>query len=88
MSRPRPRRRLATLALAALPLGAPACIVRDEFDDSPFDIDPPTQLWYQMHDVVTPADEFHPERSWVDRCLDRGGQPQLDGSFLCAHTDY
>ena len=85
---PRPPHRLAALALAALPLGAPACVVRDEFDRTPFDIDPPTQLWYQMHDVVTPADEFHGPRTWVDRCLDWGGEPQLDGSLLCAHTDY
>lgn len=84
------RRFAAAVLVAGLPIAAPACIVRDEFDESPFNIDPPTELWYEMHDVVTPADEFHPERDWVARCLDWGGEPTIsvDGKRWCEDADY
>lgn len=79
------RRLAATAALTALPLAAPSCIVIDEGFHEPFDIDPPTQLWIDMHDGV--VDDLG--RDWIQRCLDTGGAPHLfefDG--FCGDTDY
>lgn len=75
----------ATAALAAIPLAAPSCIVIDEHFDQPFDIDPPTQLWEQMHDGE--VDDLG--RDWIARCQDSGGAPVLiDGVAFCGDRDY
>lgn len=71
--------------LACIAVCSTGCVVIDEYDDQPFDIDPPTQLWQLMH--TDDVDDLG--RDWIDRCFDSGGQPTLlDGVALCANTDY
>ncbi len=67
------------------PPSPPPFLIIDEYLDTPFEIDPPTELWQRMH-----ADDVDVlGRDWTARCLDFGGRPILLGAdAFCADTDY
>jgi hypothetical protein len=75
----------AVTLIGCILIGSTGCVVVDEFNRQPFDIDPPAQLWELMH--TEHVDEHG--RDWISRCLDHGGQPVLlDGVALCSNRDY